>query len=527
MDVVQALPDLWREWEVLRSAPPGATSPHPVRAAPASRPRSDRIDSVDASSPGGARRCCAWHLPPRLSRSPGTGAPRSERVIGDFSRVNAIAASLDRVYIVSPSAVLIWNPQFQRWEGSFDPPDSIAARAGSSPVSPIRWTTHSGWRVRTGGCTISPISSCGIRVWCLTGSSPSPSIRTIPPPVSISAPGAAGSCCLAAATVPVPAQAPGTPARAGLGRAGDSQQPLASGQRGRDSDRQPPAQRPLHRGRAGVRQPGLVSRHLRDRRAVRGGRCGAARAAQLRPAIGSGRCASSAGPAGSGPAPTGLRLRMPRSRLSPAILRNFDRSRVRRPLGTPFDQVRDLAGQGKAIWAATDLGVARVNPADGRIELVDDSRGLPDSRVYSIASRGGRITVGTERGIARISDSLDGGAVSAVLLRSRLRGLPGRRLGLGRNSVPACSWRCPGSGGPGAAGGPDLTQPTDSGRGPRYSGRHAGGPHPRRAPLARSADPPMDTGAEPLRAARPPASLRSRGPGLLGRGRSRRSASPG
>ncbi len=74
--------------------------------------------------------------------------------------------------------------------------------------------------------------------------------------------------------------------------------------------------------------------------------------------------------------------------------------------GVPFDQVRDLTGQGKSIWAATDLGVARVNPADGRLELVDDSRGLPDSRANSIASRGGRITAGTERGIARISDIL-------------------------------------------------------------------------------------------------------------------------
>jgi len=75
-------------------------------------------------------------------------------------------------------------------------------------------------------------------------------------------------------------------------------------------------------------------------------------------------------------------------------------------VGTPFDQVRDLAGQGKSIWAATNQGVARINPAEGRIELVDEGRGLPDSRTYAIVSRGGRITVGTQRGIARITDSL-------------------------------------------------------------------------------------------------------------------------
>ena len=47
------------------------------------------------------------------------------------------------------------------------------------------------------------------------------------------------------------------------------------------------------------------------------------------------------------------------------------------------------AGHG-AVWAATDLGVARVEPDGGPFELVDERRGLPDSRVYSIVSRGGR-----------------------------------------------------------------------------------------------------------------------------------------
>src|SRR5688500_4409031 len=48
--------------------------------------------------------------------------PEDRTVLGDFSRVNAIATSSDRVFITSPAGVLIWNPQFQRWEGSFDPP---------------------------------------------------------------------------------------------------------------------------------------------------------------------------------------------------------------------------------------------------------------------------------------------------------------------------------------------------------------------------------------------------------------------
>jgi ligand-binding sensor domain-containing protein len=75
-------------------------------------------------------------------------------------------------------------------------------------------------------------------------------------------------------------------------------------------------------------------------------------------------------------------------------------------VGTPFNQVRDLAGQGRAIWAATDLGVARIEPSDSSLLLVDQRRGLPDSRVYSIVSRGGRIVVGTAHGVARVGESL-------------------------------------------------------------------------------------------------------------------------
>ena len=54
--------------------------------------------------------------------------------------------------------------------------------------------------------------------------------------------------------------------------------------------------------------------------------------------------------------------------------------------GTPFSQVKELAGQGKAVWAATDFGVAQVEPSDSSIRLVDQRQGLPDSRVYSVVS---------------------------------------------------------------------------------------------------------------------------------------------
>jgi hypothetical protein len=74
--------------------------------------------------------------------------------------------------------------------------------------------------------------------------------------------------------------------------------------------------------------------------------------------------------------------------------------------GVPFTQVRKLAGQDRSLWAATDFGLARLQLADGRIDLVDQARGLPDSRVYAVVSRQGRITIGTAHGIARVNDSL-------------------------------------------------------------------------------------------------------------------------
>jgi ligand-binding sensor domain-containing protein len=74
--------------------------------------------------------------------------------------------------------------------------------------------------------------------------------------------------------------------------------------------------------------------------------------------------------------------------------------------GTPFDRVIELAGRDRSLWAATDFGLARVDPQEQRIELFDEGRGLPHSRVLDVAGRQGRIVVGTARGLARLDDSL-------------------------------------------------------------------------------------------------------------------------
>ena len=76
--------------------------------------------------------------------------PLSDRtIIGDFSRITAIAASLDRVYIASPTSLLVWQPQFQRWEGPYSPPDAAAlSRVFAALVDPL---DQSLWLARPDG----------------------------------------------------------------------------------------------------------------------------------------------------------------------------------------------------------------------------------------------------------------------------------------------------------------------------------------------------------------------------------------
>ena len=70
-------------------------------------------------------------------------------LIGDFSRVTSVAAASDRVFITSPSALLVWRPQFQRWEGPFQPMEpGLLSRVFTSLVDPL---DNSLWLASTNG----------------------------------------------------------------------------------------------------------------------------------------------------------------------------------------------------------------------------------------------------------------------------------------------------------------------------------------------------------------------------------------
>src|SRR3989337_1970819 len=64
--------------------------------------------------------------------------PEDRTVIGDFSRITSIASSIDRVYVTSPTSLVIWQPQFHTWAGPFETPNKgILAWAFAALIDPL------------------------------------------------------------------------------------------------------------------------------------------------------------------------------------------------------------------------------------------------------------------------------------------------------------------------------------------------------------------------------------------------------
>ncbi len=52
--------------------------------------------------------------------------PEDRVLLADFTRVTALAATFDRVYVAYPRALAIWQPLQQRWDVPRSPPDPSA-----------------------------------------------------------------------------------------------------------------------------------------------------------------------------------------------------------------------------------------------------------------------------------------------------------------------------------------------------------------------------------------------------------------
>lgn len=329
--------------------------------------------------------------------------PADRTVIGDFTRITTVASALDRVYVTSPTSLLIWHPQLQQWEGPFDPPDlGLLNRVFASLVDPL---DNSLWLARPDGWvhfqpelqvwdrglasgivaiafdSADPVAGLYLRTrseWLLVphgGIAASPSRA----PARPATPARVDDVLRSNPTLQANAAQILVDPRLGVVR-------FTAAARGFENQG-------WYLGTSGV---GLL--YLQD---------GAALPDRLPFGLPSSAVGAVFGAA------DGVWAATDRTPQADAALTFVDPELKRfRSLhgppasGVPFTQTRHLVGQEKSLWVATDFGLARVGMTDGRIDLVDASRGLPDSRVYAVVSRQGRITVGTARGVARVNDSL-------------------------------------------------------------------------------------------------------------------------
>ncbi len=403
--------------------------------------------------------------------------PEERTVIGDFSRINAIAASSDRVYIVAPSAVLIWNPQFRRWEGSFDPPDpSLLARVFTGLGDPL---DNSLWLARPDGWVHY---QADIQLW---------DQGVVPDGV---------------VAIAFDQDNPGTGlylrTRAGLAAAASRWNGAPAGSvaaapgRSRSASRRRSAATPLSRPMRRQFSPTIAcvmsaTLRLRARSTIGAGisappasaRCTCRRRSRPFPSGSTSDCHRRAvGAVFSWPG--GVWAATDRTQLADASL-TF--------VAGELDEFQSLPGsvghrEPRSIRCASWLVRGRPSgprPTSGWRESTrpsaalswwTSSRGLPDSRVYSIASRGGRITVGTARGVARIDESLQVERVAPSYSDAAYAVFPaGDSVWVGTPSGLLLAL-------PGLA---DLVRPAGLAspsfqaprRGPRYSGRYARGAH--------------------------------------------------
>jgi hypothetical protein len=330
--------------------------------------------------------------------------PEDRTLVGDFSRVNALAAASDRVFIVSPTGVLIWNPQFQRWEGAFDPPEggwlALVFTGLADPLDNSLWLARpDGWVHYQPDLQLWDQGTVADGVVGIAFDLADPTagiyLRTRRDWQLLPRGGLVASPARPPARPIVPAS-------------------VAEAIRSNPS---------LQANSAAI----LLDKRLRNVRYTAAARSFDNRGWYL----GTSGVGALYLPDGA-PVPQRLTFGLPSNRVGAVfswpggVWAATDRTAVSdasltfvgedlsefhslpgtSARGTPFNQVRELAGQDRSVWAATDLGLARAQPADSSVELVDERRGLPDSRVYSVVSRSGRIVVGTAHGIARLNDSM-------------------------------------------------------------------------------------------------------------------------
>lgn len=325
-------------------------------------------------------------------------------VIGELGRINALAVTRDRLYVVSPAGILEFNPPSRQWNGPWQPPDpgllSGVTGALADPLDGSLWMTLPGGWVR-----FDP----GIQSW-ETGTVPGrvtdAALDALLPASGFFLRTASGWYVAQRGGFATSSAAPKGPAR------------IVSAEKVLRSVPGILASTAALRVEGRLREVRLTAAARAEGFLGLGWFLGTDGVGLLYYADGAGL-------------PERYPLGLPAARVEAVFTGNggvwavtprtagsdpaltfvaSDLSQFRPfqgPVagGLPLTEARRLVGRGSDLWIATGSGLLRINPRDEDTRLFDGGRGLPDPRVLDLAQRRGSIAVGTMHGVARWDDS--------------------------------------------------------------------------------------------------------------------------
>lgn len=340
---------------------------------------------------------------PLPAQSGRTWRPEDRVVIGDWTRVNAVATGPERVYLASPQGVLAWRPVTREWEGPWDAPvDGMLGQVVAGIADPLDYSlwlrTLTGWVHFQPDLQVWEPGSVGGRVLDFAFDQAAPEdglyIRTT----------AGWQRVPRGALISVPSNPPARPLRPA-------------------TVEQAAASNPALRGSA----PFLLDPTMRSARLTSAARSfdnlgwylgtsgvGALYLADgdftpVRLPFGLGGSVVTALYAVPGGvwAFTSAQEGVPAAlTLLSSNLGSFATSYGPPATGLPFTMARQVIGAGNSLWAATDGGLIRFPVQDpAGFTRYGEADGLPDLRVSAVASRHGIVVAATRRGLVRLVDS--------------------------------------------------------------------------------------------------------------------------
>ena len=342
------------------------------------------------------------------AQSPSGWSSRERVVVGDYTRITAVAAAQDRVYAASPDGILIWNPYFRQWEGTATPPDpAMLDRVFAGLVDPLDNTL---WLARLDGWVhYNPF----IQLW--ESGTVAGAVQGIAFDLSAPLDGlrlrTAGGWMMVprGSTAAVPSSAPARPVTPATVREAIEENPtLQANSAAILQDNRLRSARFTAAARSfdglgwylGTWGVGLL--FLQD---------GAALPQQLTYGL-PGRAVDALYDAPDGVWTTTARTIAQDAAIAfvSSDLSDFRWFRGPTGFGLPFDRSTAIAARGRELWIGTNAGAIRMDMERGATTVYDEGRGLPDSRVLSLATRYGRLAIGTARGVVVV----DSGEVQRV-----------------------------------------------------------------------------------------------------------------